>query len=156
MKRLLAIAKLLLANTLAGAVALWVLAVIAVLVLPSSCTSRRPPDAELLQRHLGLESTNGFARIEINYQPAREWTARFYLEAPAARIEQLLAEGHFIHNGNRQANETIRWVAFPAAPALPPVTAARFYFKAPKNSATSYRAVVGTNGMQLWLRVDRL
>ncbi len=154
MKRALTIAKLLLA-TLVGAVALWVLAVIAVLVLPSSCTSLRPPDAELLRRHLGLESTNGFARIEINYQPAREWTARFYLEAPAARIEQLLAEGHFIQNGNRQTSETIRLVAFPAAPPPPPVTVARFYFKAPKNGATSYRAVVGTNGMQLWIRVQR-
>lgn len=154
MKRALAIAKLLLA-TLAGAVALWVLAVIAVLVLPSSCTSRRPPDAELLRRHLGLESTNGFARIEINYQPAREWTARFYLEAPAERIQQLLAEQHFVQNGSRQTNETIRLVAFPAAPPPPPVTAARFYSKAPKNGATSYRAVVGTNGMQLWIRVQR-
>lgn len=154
MKRVHAIAKLVLA-TLAGAVALWVLAVIAVLVLPSSCTSGCPPDAELLQRHLGLDSTNGFGRVEINYQPAREWTAWFYLEAPAARIQQLLADQHFVQNGNRQTNETIRWVAFPAAPPPPPVTTVRFYFKAPKNTATSYRAVVGTNGMQLWIRVQR-
>ena len=156
MKRALAIAELLLL-TLAGLAGLWVLAVVAVLVLPSSWTSRRPPDAELLQRHLGLESTNGFSRVEVKYQPAREWTAWFYLEAEPERIERLLREQHFSTTGNTQTNETIRWVAFPAAPPPPPVTLARFYFKSkwPADTATSYRAVVGTNGSQLWIRVKR-
>lgn len=137
MKRALAVAKLLLL-TLAGAAALWVLAVIAVLVLPSSCTSRRPPDAELLQRHLGLESTNGFSRIEVKYQPAREWTAWFHLEAEPEGIQSLLRNQHVSTTGNTQTNETIRWVAFSAAPPPPPMTLARFYFKSPADTTTSY------------------
>lgn len=162
MKRALAIVKLLLL-TLAGAVGLWVLAVIAVLVLPSYWTSRRPPDAELLQRHLGLESTNDFSRIEVKYQPAREWTAWFYLEAQPERIERLLREQHFSREDNSQTNSrgssraktTVRWVAIPAAPPPPSITSGQFYSKSPSDTATSFYADAATNGSQLWVRVHR-
>ena len=156
MKRALGIAKLLLL-TLTGLAVFWALAVVAVLVLPSSWTSRRPPDAELLQRHLGLESTNGFSRIEVKYQPAREWTAWFYLEAEPERIERLLRERQFNEEERRKAAESVRALrmkSFSTAPP-PPTNGVRMYFKWSPSEGASYRAVTGTNGSQIWITVHR-
>lgn len=154
MKRALGIAKLLLL-TLAGLAVFWALAVVAVLVLPSSWTSRRPPDAELLQRHLGLESTNGFSRIEVKYQPAREWSAWFHLQATPERLSQLLADLRFKETRAIDWNDLVRVVTLNAEPSSPVNPGVKLYEKQPPEDVLWHYAVRSANGTKLWIWVHR-
>jgi hypothetical protein len=140
---------------LAGLAGLWVLAVVAVLVLPSSWTSRRPPDAELLQRHLGLESTNGFSRIEVKYQPAREWSAWFHLQATPERLSQLLAYLRFKEIRASERNDLIRMVTLNAESSSPVDPGVKLSEKQPPGEILWHYAVQSADGTELWFWVLR-
>lgn len=154
MKRALAIAKLLLL-TFAGVAGLWILALVALLVLPSSWTSRRPPDAELLQRHLGLESTNGFSRIEVKYQPAREWSAWFHLQATPERLSQLLGNLRFKEIRASEWNDLVRAVTLNSESSTLVDPGVKLFEKQPPEDVLWHYAVRSADGTKLWIRVHR-
>lgn len=154
MKRALAIAKLLLL-TFAGIAGLGVLAVVALLVLPSSWTSGRPPDAELLQRHLGLESTNGFSRVEVKCQPARERSAWFHLQATPERLSQLLGNLRFKEIRASEWNDWVRAVTLNSESSSPVDPGVKLFEKQPPEDVLWHYAVQGADRTKPWIGAHR-